>query len=95
MSCSGGVDFKLEYYGRKTGVQALVSSDLKDEILIGWRALQRLEIISENFPQPVTRCKKTEAPMIIDDPESRLKAEIKKFSDVFNADGPLKTMKGG
>ena len=41
----------VNYEGQKTEVMALVSSDLDDEVLLGWRALQRLHIIPENFPQ--------------------------------------------
>merc|ERR1712020_427474 len=34
-----------------------VSSDV-DEVLLGWRALQRLKIIPENFPRPKVDCRK-------------------------------------
>ena len=50
MQCNGTVAFEVQFEGQKTMVQALVSSDLTDEILLGWRALQRLGIISPNFP---------------------------------------------
>ena len=53
MSCEGTVSFEVKYEGQKTEVLALVSSDLADEILIGWRALQRLNIIPENFPHVI------------------------------------------
>ena len=50
MKCNGTVAFEVQFEGQKTMVQALVSSDLTDEILLGWRALQRLGIISQDFP---------------------------------------------
>ena len=50
MSCEGTATFEVNYEGQKTEVVALVSSDLDDEVLLGWRALQRLKIIPENFP---------------------------------------------
>ena len=50
MQCSGVTSFDVEYEGNKTRVQALVSKSLKNECLLGWRALQRLKIIHENFP---------------------------------------------
>ena len=50
MQCSGVTSFDVEYEGNKTRVQALVSKSLKNECLLGWRALQRLNIIHENFP---------------------------------------------
>ena len=50
MSCEGTTTFQVNYEGQKTEVVALVSSDLDDEVLLGWRAVQRLKIIPEIFP---------------------------------------------
>ena len=55
MNCTGTVVFEIQFEGQKTMVQALVSSDLHDEILLGWKALQRLGIISENFPHVMVK----------------------------------------
>ncbi len=58
MHCSGAVDFGVEFEGQRTDVRALVSHDLEDEILLGWRSLQRLKIISDDFPKLVA-CRKS------------------------------------
>ena len=50
MPCIGSVTFQTTYEGRKTDVLALVTSALKNEILLSWRTLQRLGVISEDFP---------------------------------------------
>ena len=53
MLCNGTVTFNLSYYGHRTTVEALVSSDLDDEVLLGWQTLKRLHIIHEDFPKPI------------------------------------------
>ena len=87
MHCSGTVDFGVEYEGQRTDVRALVSHDLNNEILLGWKALQRLSMISQEFPKPVT-CRKTIS-------MTTMESLMGEFADIFKVDGPLKTMKGG
>ena len=53
MICNGTVLFDLSYYDHRTTVEALVSSDLNDEVLLGWQTLKRLHIIHEDFPKPI------------------------------------------
>ena len=50
MDCSGSVTFEVEYEGRKTDVLALVSSSIQEEILLSWQVMQRLGVISKDFP---------------------------------------------
>ena len=50
MKCNGSVSFQATYQGRKTEVLALVTPALQDEILLSWRALQRLGVIPKEFP---------------------------------------------
>ena len=53
MLCRGTATFEVSYGGQTTEVSALVSPDLNDDdVLLGWKALQRLRIIPENFPSP-------------------------------------------
>ena len=93
MHCSGAVDFGVEFEGQRTDVRALVSRDLVDEILLGWRALQRLQIIPEGFPKPTT-CRKT---ISVSRCDSKITIEVlmEEFSDIFKVDGDLRIMKGG
>ena len=104
MDCGGSVDFEIEYEGERTEVQSLVSSDLKDDILVGWRTLQRLGILHENFPHVIksTQCNfaqcsciKCHATKCEQNPKLRIEEVINEYSEVFEVDGPLKTMKGG
>ena len=85
-----------------------MSPNLDDDVLLGWRALQRLKIIPENFPNVMkaeeivrTACvKNTESEKV---PKTDPKAEIEKtmaeFPTVFEEPsldgGKLKPMKGG
>ena len=57
MNCSGSVNFKIRYEGEETLVQSLISSDLHGEVLIGWKTLQRLGIIHNNFPHVIPKCR--------------------------------------
>ena len=95
MHCSGAVDFGVEYEGQRTNVRALVSHDLENEILLGWRSLQRLRIIPEDFPKPIT-CRKTTSKTTQEQvPNENFEALMEEFDEVFKVDGALKTMKGG
>ena len=53
MHCNGSVTFNVKYCGLSTMVEALVSSDLENEVLLGWQTLKRLSIIPEDFPRPI------------------------------------------
>ena len=53
MVCDGTVVFGLEHQGISTKVEALVTSDLTNEVLLGWKTLKRLRIIPEDFPNPI------------------------------------------
>ena len=55
--CHGSVIFGLEHQGISTQVEALVSSDLVGEVLLGWKTLRRLRIIPENFPNLIPLAK--------------------------------------
>ena len=110
MDCTGSTDFEVEYEGNKTNVQALVSKSLEDECLLGWRALQRLNIIHEDFPHPIpsvavraTTSNLAKAPdvskNITTDVSENVPTSVEKlieeFPKVFDTSGPLKPMKGG
>ena len=53
MDCTGSTDFNAYYEGIETPVRALVTKSLTNECLLGWRALQRLKILHENFPHAI------------------------------------------
>merc|ERR1712223_1958238 len=99
MHCSGTVDFGVEYEGQRTDVRALVSRDLEDEILLGWRSLQRLQIIPEDFPRPITRgttvSKTTVGVERASNMAETFEALMEEFAEIFKVEGTLKTMKGG
>lgn len=74
MQCNGSV--KLRVSKSKHIINALVSSDIKDEILISWHDLQAIGVISQDFPSKI---RKVDSLMITED----LK---KSFPDVLNDD---------
>ena len=96
MDCTGSTAFEIDYLGNKTNVLALVSKSIKNECLLGWRALQRLRIIPENFPLPITGVEvRTTLSTSSRAPETQVEDLIEEFSNVFDTSGPLKPMKGG
>ena len=49
--CSGSVTFKASYGGREIDVLDLITPALHGEIILNWRALQRLGVIPYDFPR--------------------------------------------
>ena len=97
---SGTVTFGIEYQGRTTEVEALVSSSIEGEVLLSWQVLQKLGVINNSFPNVEIKAavvSTTLHPTDIRnerDAKSKLTKMIKEFDRVFNEDGPLRTMKG-
>ena len=50
LDCSGTVVFNIEFEGRSKEVVALVSSLITSKVLLTWQVLQRLGVITDNFP---------------------------------------------
>ena len=82
--------------------------DLDDDVLLGWRALQRLNIVPENFPKVMetkeivrTACVKNTEPNQAPktDPRAEIEKTMTEFPTVFEEpsldEGKLKPMKGG
>ena len=54
MMCLGRVDMAVRIPGhRRISVDAIFSDALKDDMIIGWSDLQRLNVIPGNFPTPI------------------------------------------
>merc|ERR1712020_519831 len=51
VSCLGSTSFQITYDGQTTNVLALVTTALSKEIVLSWRALQRLKVLPEDFPR--------------------------------------------
>ena len=62
MKCEGRTPLKLEYGGLVTPVLALVSSDLRNEMLISEKDLKAMKILPKQFPD------------VLQDPENRVQA---------------------
>ena len=103
MDCTGTTTFLAEYEGNSTEVMALVSKSITNECLLGWRALQRLKILPENFPHAIVKAVKADED---GKEETKMKTGIEpgkeiqemvdgEYSDVFYTSGELKPMKGG
>ena len=84
MVCEGSVVLQATYNGGpEASINAVVSSDLKDEILLGWPDLKRLELVPCGFP-----CR---AATVSINTEEALKTD---FDDVFGDELGRKRMKG-
>ena len=53
----GSTRFQITYDGQTTNVLALVTTALSNEIVLSWRALQRLKVLPEDFPRAQTTVK--------------------------------------
>ena len=103
LDCTGSTTFNVKYEGNETVVTALVSRSLKKECLLGWRALQRLHILHEDFPHALKQSTirtiaASEDPknQSSGDPKKAMESLIEEFkTSVFNTEGELKPMKGG
>ena len=108
MECSGSVDFQVTYEGQKTDVLALVTPALQDEVLLSWRTLQSLDVISKEFPcrrrmntmaqQSVVESRAVSKKISKENPNElskSIEALIEENKSVFNMGETLKTMSGG
>ena len=107
MDCTGSTIFLAEYEGNSTEVMALVSKSITNECLLGWRALQRLKILPENFPHAIVKAVKADQTSKIvetvkadENRKMEPNMDVKKmvdeeYSDVFDTSEGLKPMKGG
>ena len=53
LSCDGRVDLLIDFQGTVASVNALVTSDLNQEIIISWHDLVNLKILPANFPNKI------------------------------------------
>ena len=50
VSCEGSIKLVIRFQGKTIRINPLVSSALSEDMLISWHDLQRLDVISANFP---------------------------------------------
>ena len=80
LNCLGSVNLKIFFEGRVTSINALVTDDLQENLLISWKDLQRMHILPEDFPhvmQQSANALHTSSPESLDD-------LLSEFQDVFN-----------
>ena len=88
MLCEGKVPLKLYFQGIMTPVMALVSSSMKDEMLVSMADLKRMNILPESFPNVHSKRVST-TPVHLNEISDKLKSE---YSDVFGdtlSQGPM------
>ena len=90
MECSGSVILRVAFQGAETDVLALATSSLQEEVLLSWKALQRLGIISKDFPNRISKVKAVSTA-----PRERLQQLMEEYASVFEVGKELKTMEGG
>ena len=95
MECQGSVLVEVSVGGPICYVDAIVSSDLKDRMLVSWGDLQNLGILPKSFPYPQTQeVKKSVScralPEKVEDVKKDLEERFERlkveFSDVFSDD---------
>ena len=93
MACEGSVKFRVshvDFSGPTSTVHALISSDLRDEILLSWHDMMSLGILSPNFPAPVVAAVSSSGPARAASSASSkpdtLAAVQQDFRDVFSDD---------
>ena len=93
LECLGSSVVQVEYGGIITEIDALISSSVRNEILLGNSDLKRMCILPQDFPEVV--CRATRQP---DKPQSSETETFEDLSSVFEkyptvfAEGQLKTM---
>ena len=88
MKCEGSTKLEIHYEHMTVRVTALVSSTLKDEVIVSWHDLVELGVLPKEFPRPVC------SQIIIPQSDIKAAAEVLlagKSSDV----GPLVTSPDG
>ena len=97
LNCVGAVDIVVDFKGNQTEIEALVAKNMRNEFLIGWEDLIKMQIIDTSFPdsRPATRsCSCCRIHVCAVQPDAELQKFFDKFDDVFDASGVLKAMKG-
>ena len=97
---SGTVTFGIEFQGKETEVIALVSSSIEGKVLLSWQVLQKLGVITSDFPNieertaVVSTASEADASLNVQEAQAEVIRMIEEFDPVFNEEGPLRTMKG-
>ena len=79
----GSIDLKMKapHTGAEVDVEALVSNDLTQEILISWHHLKKMGILEEDFPYNSVSARTT---ILEEDTSDNIDKVKKDFDDVFN-----------
>ena len=92
LDCLGSCIIQVEYSGVFTEVDALISSSISNEILLGNSDLKNMYILPQNFPEVICRAVKVNKDQPLEGVED-LSDLFEKYPMVF-AEGQLKTMQG-
>ena len=84
LSCLGTVNLNVFYEGRSTPLHALVSDNLHEDFLISWKDLQRMGILSENFPGLSLRPQPFDVAVNSSSTSDTFEGLIDEFQDVFS-----------
>ena len=91
LDCSGSVDLTVVYEGFMTPINALVSANLREDFLVSWHDLRRMQIIPSHFPHIIAE--HTSALQSSVTSTDTLESLCEEFADVFQED-TLAPMKG-
>ena len=83
LTCSGEVNLNFFYQGSVTAIHALVCDNLHRSLLVSWRDLQRIGVLSADFPAVLSRAQANVAASAPTHQDT-LEGLLGEFSDVFN-----------
>ena len=75
LSCDGRIDLLIDFQGITADINALISRDLKNDVIISWHDLKKLEILPKNFPNRINAMSHN------DDKE----INVEKFNELVNS----------
>ena len=87
LPCLGTVNLDVFYEGKLTAIHALVAENLHEDFLISWKDLQRMGVLTNNFPcLAVTPFDFPATNQAISKSNDTFEGLLDEFQDVFNED---------
>ena len=85
MRVTGNVSLKANYQGRTATIQAIVTDEMYNDILMSWHDLQALGVISSTFPEAVPDVQQVQQQVQEEAACEELRAEmLRKFPTLFS-----------
>ena len=84
LNCLGSVNLDIFYEGKRTRIHALVSDNLHEDFLVSWFDLQRMGVLSKEFPHlPVSAPSTFQVHSSSSEATDTFEGLVDEFQDVF------------